>query len=171
MASLHQALPGSPSLVVLDGLEEYMSGCPSPHMAAQLVALLLDTANHFSQKLSHVPTGCQLLVAMKCPAEAAEEAEYLSVIERYFPAQLWLHPGVEETAGSNSCGITKLVRVRLSQPGTKDQEWLLQFDPQGDMRISALPCSHEKESGTASEKDRPPGAKAHKFDWDSKFVS
>ncbi|XP_020647237.3 ATPase SWSAP1 [Pogona vitticeps] len=161
VASLHQTLSGSPSLVMLDGLEEYLSGCPSPHMAAQLVALLLDTANHFSQKLSHMPAGCQLLVAMKCLGEAAEEAEHLSVIDRYFPAQLWLHPGVEETAGSNSCGITRLVRACLSQPGTKDQEWLLQFDPQGDMRISALPCSREKENGTASEKDGPPGIKAH----------
>ncbi|KAJ7317032.1 hypothetical protein JRQ81_003194 [Phrynocephalus forsythii] len=161
VASLHQTLSGSPSLVMLDGLEEYLSGCPSPPMAAQLVALLLDTANHFSQKLGHLPVGCQLLVAMKCPGEAAEEAEYLSVTRRYFPAQVWLDSGVEEAAGSKSCGITKLVRACLSQPGTKDQEWLLQFDPQGDMKISALPLSPEKESGTSSEKERLPRAKAH----------
>nr|XP_028568176.1 ATPase SWSAP1 isoform X1 [Podarcis muralis] len=157
VASLHETFSCSLSLVVLDGLEEYLGSCSSPAMAAQLVALLLDTANHFSQKLPvESAAGCKLVVSMKLSGEAGEQAEYFSAIERYFPAQCWLHPSTEEIADSGSQGITKLIRARLSQPGTKDQEWLVRFDPQGDMRISLLPCEGEVDGCTASRSNRPP---------------
>ncbi|XP_053226926.1 ATPase SWSAP1 isoform X2 [Podarcis raffonei] len=157
VASLHETFSCSLSLVVLDGLEEYLGGCSSPAMAAQLVALLLDTANHFSQKLPvESAAGCKLVVSMRLSGEAGEQAEYFSAIERYFPAQCWLHPSTEEIAGSGRQGITKLIRARLSQPGTKDQEWLVRFDPQGDMRISLLPCEGEVDGCTASRSNQPP---------------
>ncbi|XP_061438198.1 ATPase SWSAP1 [Rhineura floridana] len=161
-ASLHETLSGTLSLVVLDGLEEYLGSCSSPSMAAQLVALLLDTANHFSQKLTmESAVGCHLIISMRFSGEAGEQAEYLSVIERYFPAQCWLHPVAGENAGSDSQDITKLIRACLSQPWTKDQEWLLRFDPQGGMKISLLPCKCEDDACTVSGNNRPPEAEAH----------
>ncbi|XP_053156122.1 ATPase SWSAP1 [Hemicordylus capensis] len=150
VASLHENVSGTPSLIVLDGLEEYLGRCPGPHRAAQLVALLLDTANHFSQKPSVEPAGCQLIVSMRLPEEAGEETEQLSAIERYFPARCWLHPEAGESSSSDSLGFPKLVRAHLSQPGTKDQEWLVRFDPQGDMRTSLLPGQCESDRGIAS---------------------
>ncbi|XP_033029684.1 ATPase SWSAP1-like, partial [Lacerta agilis] len=159
VASLHETFSCSLSLVVLDGLEEYLGSCSSPAMAAQLVALLLDTANHFSQKLPvESAAGCKLVVSMRLSGEAGEQAEYFSAIERYFPAQCWLHPSTEDIADSGSQGITKLIRARLSQPGTKDQEWLVRFDPQGDMRISRLLYEGEVDGCTASGSNRPPEA-------------
>ncbi|XP_062979100.1 ATPase SWSAP1 [Elgaria multicarinata webbii] len=150
VASLHQTLSGSPSLIVLDGLEEYLANCSGPGMAAQLVALLLDTANHFTQKLIQGSAGCQLIVSVKFPGEVGEEAEHLSVIERYFPAQLQLHPDAGESGSFDSRGTAKLIRARLSQLGTEGQEWLMRFDSQGDMRVSPLPLTCEKDGGVTS---------------------
>ncbi|XP_066473770.1 ATPase SWSAP1 [Tiliqua scincoides] len=149
VASLHETSSGTPSLIVLDGLEEYLDRCPGPHVAAQLVALLLDTANYFSHKLNTEPAGCQLLVSMRFPGEAGEKTEQLSAIERYFSAQCWLHPDAERSGGSDS----KLVIAHLSQPGTADQEWLVRFDPQGDMKISPLLRKCENDHGSALEND------------------
>ncbi|XP_042309474.1 ATPase SWSAP1 [Sceloporus undulatus] len=161
VANLQQT--SCPTLVVLDGLEKYLSSCPGPSVAAQLVALLLDTVNHFSQKLSRMSLGCQLLVSMRFPGEAGEDTEYLSVVERYFEARLWLHPEAVEHAGSASHGVSKVTRARLSQTGSQDQEWLLRFEPEGKMKISPLPCKSEKDHGAASENDRPTGAEAQAF--------
>ncbi|KAH0628695.1 hypothetical protein JD844_010121 [Phrynosoma platyrhinos] len=158
VANLQQT--SCPTLVVLDGLEKYLSSCPGPSVAAQLVALLLDTVNHFSQKLSRVSLGCQLLVSMRFPGEAGEDTEYLSVVERYFEARLWLYPEAEESPGSASYGVPKVTRARLSQPGSQDQEWLLRFEPEGKMKISPLSCRSENNRGAASENDRPAGAEA-----------
>lgn len=146
---MHETSSGTPSLIVLDGLEEYLDRCPGSRVAAQLVALLLDTANYFSQKLSMESVGCQLLVSMRLPWEAGEKTEQFSAIERYFPAQCWLHPDAEKSSDSDS----KLVTAHLSQPGTADQEWLVRFDPQGDMKISPLPYKCGNDRGSALEND------------------
>ncbi|XP_007423088.1 ATPase SWSAP1 isoform X1 [Python bivittatus] len=150
VASLHQTLSSSSSMIVLDGLEEYLNNCSSPCTAAQLVALLLDTSNYFSQKRSHLSVGCQLIVSMKFPGEAGEEAEHFSAIEHYFPAHLWLHPDTGVDIGLDNQGLTKLIRAHLLQPGTKDQEWMVKFDAQGSMTISPLPCKNETENDTVS---------------------
>lgn len=143
---MHETSSGTPSLIVLDGLEEYLDRCPGPRVPAQLVALLLDTANYFSQKLSMEPAGCQLLVSMRFPGEAGESTEQFSAIERYFPVQCWLHPEAESSD-------RKLVRVHLIYPGTEDQEWLMRFDPQGDMKISPLSCKSGRDHGSAVGND------------------
>ncbi|KAM6469207.1 ATPase SWSAP1 isoform 2-T2 [Liasis olivaceus] len=150
VASLHQTLSSSPSMIVLDGLEEYLNSCSSPCTAAQLVALLLDTSNYFSQKRSHLSVDCQLIVSMKFSGEAGEEAEHFSAIEHYFPAHLWLHPDTGVDVGLDNQGLTKLIRAHLLQPGTKDQEWMVKFDAQGSMTISPLPCKNETENDTVS---------------------
>nr|XP_060619536.1 ATPase SWSAP1 [Anolis sagrei ordinatus] len=159
LANLQQT--SCPALVVVDGLEEYLSSCSGPNVAAQLVALLLDTVNHFSQKLSRVSSACQLLVSMKSPGEAGEDGGHFSVVERYFQAQMWLHP--EESSDPVSHGATKVVRARLSQPGSQDQEWLLRFEPEGKMKISSLPCQGEDSRGAAAQNDTPAGAEAQVF--------
>lgn len=151
VASLHQTLPNSPSMIVLDGLEEYLNSCSSACTAAKLVALLLDTSSHFTQKRSHLSVGCQLIVSMRFLGEAGEEVENFSAIERYFPAKLWLHPDTGKDVGLHNQGLTKLIRAQLFQPGTKDQEWIVKFDTQGSMTISPLPCKNETENETVSE--------------------
>ncbi|XP_063152714.1 ATPase SWSAP1 [Candoia aspera] len=160
VASLHQTLSSNPSMIVLDGLEEYLNSWSSPSTAAQLVALLLDTSNHFSQKHSHLSVGCQLIVSMRFPGEAGEEAAHFSAIERYFPAQLWLHPDTEEDTSLDNQGLTKLIRAQLFQPGTKDQEWMVKFDAQGNMTTTPLPCKNETEDDTVSG-NRPPVSEAN----------
>ncbi|XP_034290430.1 ATPase SWSAP1 isoform X1 [Pantherophis guttatus] len=154
LASLHQTLPNSPSMIALDGLEEYLNNCSSACTAAQFVALLLDTSNHFTQKRSPLSVGCQLIVSMRFLGEAGEEAEHFSAIERYFPAKLWLHPDTGKDGGLDNQSLTRLIRAQLFQPGTKDQEWIVKFDAQGSMTISLLPCKNETENETVSE-NRP----------------
>ncbi|XP_058024965.1 ATPase SWSAP1 isoform X2 [Ahaetulla prasina] len=151
LASLHQTLPNSPSMIVLDDLEEYLNSCSSACTAAQFVALLLDTSNHFTQKCSHLSVGCQLIVSMRFLGEAGEEAEHFSAIERYFPAKLWLHPDTGKDGGLDNQSLTRLIRAQLFQPGTKDQEWMVKFDAQGSMTISLLPCKNETENERVSE--------------------
>ncbi|XP_015272469.1 PREDICTED: ATPase SWSAP1 [Gekko japonicus] len=156
LASLHETWPGgSPSLILLDSLEEYLASCPGPHAAAQLVALLLDTANHFGRKCGGAePAGCHLMVSVRLPGDGGEGAEQLSVVQRYFVAQCCLHPEALESGSSGGRGGAKLVRARLSQPGAEDQEWLLRFEPQEEMKISPLPCP--RDGGVASGSQRPP---------------
>ncbi|XP_054859618.1 ATPase SWSAP1 isoform X2 [Eublepharis macularius] len=159
LASLHDILPSSPSLMVLDSLEEYLGSCPGPHVAAQLAALLLDTAHHFGQKRSLERAGCQLIVSMKFPGEAGDGAEQLSAIQRYFQAQCWLQLETQENRNSDGQGVAKLVRAHLSQPGTEDQEWMLIFEPREEMKISPVPC--KSDSGTSSGSNKPPAAEVH----------
>uniref|UniRef100_A0A8D2IRB8 SWIM-type zinc finger 7 associated protein 1 n=2 Tax=Varanus komodoensis TaxID=61221 RepID=A0A8D2IRB8_VARKO len=150
VASLHHTWSRSLSLIVLDGLEEFLATCSGPGVAAQLVALLLDTANHFSQKLTQDSTRCQLIVSMRFPGETGEQAEHLSVIERYFPARLQLYLDSGKSASSDSGVVAKLIRVSLSQLGTEGQEWQVRFDSKGDMRISPLPLMGENDSSPTS---------------------
>ncbi|KAL8164595.1 UNVERIFIED_CONTAM: hypothetical protein K2H54_054136 [Gekko kuhli] len=156
LASLHETWPsGSPSLILLDSLEEYLASCPGPHTAAQLVALLLDTADHFGRRCGAEPAGCRLMVSVRLPREGGDGAEQLSAVQRYFVAQCWLHPEAPESSGSlDGQGVTKLVRARLSQPGAEDQEWLLRFEPQEEMKISPLPCLRGGDLASGSQ--RPP---------------
>lgn len=140
-------------MIALDGLEEYLNSCSSAYTAAQFVALLLDTSNHFTQKC-HLSVGCQLIVSMRFLGEAGEEAEHFSAIERYFPTKLWLHPDTGKDGGLDNQNLTRLIRAQLFQPGTKDQEWMVKFDAQGSMTVSLLPCKNESENETVSE-NRP----------------
>ncbi|XP_048343128.1 ATPase SWSAP1 [Sphaerodactylus townsendi] len=148
LASLHEVWPGRPSLMVLDSLEEYLAGCPGPHLAAQLAALLLDTAHHFSQQCGGEPGGCQLIVSVRFLGEGGDGAEQLSVVRRYFPAQCWLRLETPESRGSDGQGGTRLVRACLSQPGTQDQEWRLTFEPQEEMKFSPLPRDRDSATGS-----------------------
>lgn len=148
---MHETWPRSPSLLVLDGLEEFLASCPGPHSAAQLAALLLDTAHQLGQKGPAEPAGCQLVVSVRLPVEGGDGGEKLLAVQRYFLAHCWLGLETpEESSGSDGQGATKLVRARLSQPGTEDQEWLLRFEPQEEMKISPPPCPRGGE--------RPPAA-------------
>ncbi|XP_077186071.1 ATPase SWSAP1 [Paroedura picta] len=154
LASLHETWPGDLSLLLLDSLEEYLAGGPGPQAAAQLAALLLDTADHFSRKGRAEPRGCRLMVSMKLPGEGGEGAEQLSAVQRYFLAQCWLLPETPpgSPGGSGGQGLPQRVRARLSQPGTEDQEWLLRFPPQEEMKIAPLPGPGRKS---------PPGTETH----------
>uniref|UniRef100_A0A8D0HHY7 SWIM-type zinc finger 7 associated protein 1 n=1 Tax=Sphenodon punctatus TaxID=8508 RepID=A0A8D0HHY7_SPHPU len=131
LASLHEAQPGPPALLLLDGLEEYLAACPSARAAARLCALLLDAASYCSRRLGPDPAGipgCRLLVSLKLPAEDPEALEHLPVVRRYFPACCRLCP--EAPAGT-----AQRVSVCLSRPGAPDRKWRVEFGPEGEMEV------------------------------------
>ncbi|XP_067416553.1 ATPase SWSAP1 [Emydura macquarii macquarii] len=161
VASLHQSLPGPPTLILLDGLEQYLAGCPGPRAAARLSALLVDTASYFTGRLSADSQGsapcCQLIASMRVPSEA-EADEHLSILQRYFPARCWLCPDSRAPLDQEDCGGDRTFRARLSQPGAPDQEWRVRFGLDGEMRVSPLPWEHTENPGAASGTDRVAGA-------------
>uniref|UniRef100_A0A452IWS7 Uncharacterized protein n=1 Tax=Gopherus agassizii TaxID=38772 RepID=A0A452IWS7_9SAUR len=160
LASLPQSLPGPPALLLLDGLEQYLAGCPGPQAAARLSALLVDTASYFTGRLGTDPQGsapcCQLVASMQVSGETEAE-DHLCVLQRYFPAQCWLCPDPAAALGQEDCGGDGMFRARLSQPGAADQEWKLGFGLDGEMRVSPVPwgCAEEPE---AADTDRTAGA-------------
>nr|XP_042700100.1 ATPase SWSAP1 [Chrysemys picta bellii] len=161
LASLHQSLPGPPALLLLDGLEQYLAGCPGPQAAARLSALLVDTASYFTGRLGADPQGsatcCQLIASMQVSGETEVE-DYLCILQRYFPAQCWLCPDSAPALGQEDCGGDRTFRARLSQPGAADQEWKLGFGLDGEMRVSPVPWGHAEDLGAASDTDRAAGA-------------
>lgn len=62
LASAHEAPAPTPSLLLLDGLEEYLAEDPSAQEAAYLAALFLDTAAFFSH-----PLGANGSCGLVCP--------------------------------------------------------------------------------------------------------
>ncbi|XP_053868740.1 ATPase SWSAP1 [Malaclemys terrapin pileata] len=161
LASLHQSLPGPPALLLLDGLEQYLAGCPGPQAVARLSALLVDTASYFTGRLGADPQGsatcCQLIASMQVSGETEVE-DYLCILQRYFPAQCWLCPDSAPALGQEDCGGDRTFRARLSQPGAADQEWKLGFNLDGEMRVSPVPWGHAEDLGAASDTDRAAGA-------------
>nr|XP_048687584.1 ATPase SWSAP1 [Caretta caretta] len=161
LASLHQSLPGPPALILLDGLEHYLAGCPGPQAAARLSALLVDTASYFTGRLGADPQGsapcCQLIASVQVSGETEVE-DHLSILQRYFPAQCWLCPDSAAALGQEDCGGDGLFRARLSQPGAPDREWRLGFGLDGEMRVSPVPQGCAEDPGAASDRDRAAGA-------------
>uniref|UniRef100_A0A8C8VQ38 SWIM-type zinc finger 7 associated protein 1 n=1 Tax=Pelusios castaneus TaxID=367368 RepID=A0A8C8VQ38_9SAUR len=161
VASLHQSLPGPPALILLDGLEQYLAGCPGPQAVAQLSALLVDTASYFTGRLGTNPCGpascCQLITSLRVPREA-EADEHLGVLQRYFPARCWLCPDSLASLDQDDCGGNRMFRARLSQPGVPDHEWRVEFGLDGEMRVSPLPWGNTENPGVASDIDRAAGA-------------
>ncbi|XP_047704785.1 ATPase SWSAP1 isoform X2 [Prionailurus viverrinus] len=90
LCSAHEARGPAPSLLLLDGLEEYLVEDQGPQDAAYLAALLLDTAAHFSHQTGP-GQGCGLIVALQTQEEGVSgDALQVSLLQRYFPAQCWL---------------------------------------------------------------------------------
>uniref|UniRef100_A0A8C5JY42 SWIM type zinc finger 7 associated protein 1 n=1 Tax=Jaculus jaculus TaxID=51337 RepID=A0A8C5JY42_JACJA len=151
LCSAHEAPGPAPSLLLLDGLEEYLAEDQGTQEAAYLAALLLDTAAYFSDRLGS-NRNCGLLVAL----ETREEAEsgdnlQLGLIRRYFPAQCWLRP---DAAHLGQWHLQVFLQSGRQSPGG---EWLMTFLPSGEMRITLRPTqastpSPDKKSSSAGGK-------------------
>ncbi|XP_051827541.1 ATPase SWSAP1 [Antechinus flavipes] len=140
LSSMHETTAQPPSLLLLDGLHEYLAEASGPQAWAHLAALLVDTVAYFSGCLSR---DCGLLVTMRSPTEAETEAAalQLAVLQRYLPKCLWLGPEPPDLAKARPRDSGHCFRARLSTgPGCPRQEWCLSFGHDGKMAISPVPC-------------------------------
>ncbi|XP_008572021.1 PREDICTED: ATPase SWSAP1 [Galeopterus variegatus] len=150
LCSAHESPGPTPSLLLLDGLEEYLAEEPGPQEAAYLAALLLDTAAHFSHRVGP-GRDCGLVVALQTQEEAdSGDALQLALLQRYFPAQCWLQP---DTPGTRE----RCLRVCLEPGGLGPRaEWRVTFRPDGEMMITPWPTqtgdpSSEKGSSSGGQ--------------------
>ncbi|KAL1781765.1 ATPase SWSAP1 [Sigmodon hispidus] len=139
LASVHEAPGPAPSLLLLDGLEEYLTEDSRPQEAAYLAALLLDTADYFSHRQG-ARGSCGLVVALETLKEADGDAPHLTLLQRYFPAQCWLQS--DALGGQQHCLRASLELGKLS-PRT---EWSVTFLPNGEMKITSWPTQASKPS-------------------------
>ncbi|KAB1259058.1 ATPase SWSAP1 [Camelus dromedarius] len=146
LCSAHEARGPVPSLLLLDGLEEYLAEDPGTQEAAYLAALLLDTAAHFSQV--GPGGGCGLIVALQTQEGDSGDALQLALLQRYFPAQCWLQP--DALGPGEHC-----LRACLEPGGRGPRaEWWVAFRPDGEMTIT--PCPHQP-SDPSSDKGSSSG--------------
>ncbi|XP_045719831.3 ATPase SWSAP1 [Mirounga angustirostris] len=148
LCSAHEARGPTPSLVLLDGLEEYLVEDWGPQEAAYLAALLLDTAAHFSHQIGP-GQGCGLIVALQIRGEGdSGDALQLSLLQRYFPAQCWLQ--VDAPGPGQRC-----LRACLDPGGLGPRaEWWVAFQPDGEMTITPWPAqagNPSSDKGSSSE--------------------
>ncbi|XP_028909186.1 ATPase SWSAP1 [Ornithorhynchus anatinus] len=143
VSSMHETPSHIPSLLLLDGLDEYLTECNEQPLATHLTALLVDTATYFSEKLGPghsegaVTSGFSLIVSVRPSALEEEASLQTALLERYFPMRCWLEPEEVGTQESEQFSF----RTRFSgwhRLGSQDQklEWRLGFGPDGEMRIS-----------------------------------
>ncbi|XP_069460262.1 ATPase SWSAP1 [Ambystoma mexicanum] len=124
IASMHEK-KSSPSLILLDGIDDYLDGNSGQQLVARLSALLVDTAAYFTEKLrltSRRPDDalccCHLIVSIRLPRESGEETEGAQerlVIDRYFPEKCWLQRDAEwPGAGAQVDGAEQYYMARFS---------------------------------------------------------
>ncbi|XP_010372007.2 ATPase SWSAP1 [Rhinopithecus roxellana] len=147
LCSAHEASGPAPSLLLLDGLEEYLAEDPEPQEAAYLIALLLDTAAHFSHRLGP-GRDCGLMVALQTKEEAdSGDVLLLALLQRYFPAQCWLQP---DAPGPGEHGLRACLEPGGLGPRT---EWWVTFRSDGEMMIAPWPTQagdHSSGKGSSS---------------------
>ncbi|XP_006875231.1 PREDICTED: ATPase SWSAP1 [Chrysochloris asiatica] len=132
LCSVHEAQGPAPALLLLDCLEEYVSEYQGPHEAAYLAALLLDTAAYFSHRAVS-GGGCGLVVSLQIQEETdSGNTLQLTLFQRYFTACCWLRPVA--TGPGQRC-LRACLESGRQGPRT---EWLVAFQPDGEMTISPL---------------------------------
>ncbi|KAF7465564.1 ATPase SWSAP1 [Marmota monax] len=151
LCSAHEAPGPAPSLLLLDGLEEYLAKDPGPQEAAYLAALLLDTVAYFSHRRGP-NRDCGLMVALQTQEEGdSGDALQLTLLQRYFPAQCWLQP---DAPGPGECHIRACLEPSGLGPRT---EWCVTFQPDGEMKITRWPtqaCDPSSDKSSSS-RDQP----------------
>ncbi|XP_005078642.2 ATPase SWSAP1 [Mesocricetus auratus] len=138
LASAHEAPGPAPSLLLLDGLEEYLAEDSEVQDVAYLAALLLDTAAHFSHRLG-ANGSCGLVVALETQKGADGDVPHLTTLRRYFPAQCWLQPDALGL-GQHHCLRASLESGKLSPR----MEWSVTFLPNGEMKVIPWPTQASK---------------------------
>nr|XP_033780115.1 ATPase SWSAP1 [Geotrypetes seraphini] len=177
VASLHERDQAFPSLILLDGLEDYLTGDGGQQAAALISALLVDTAAYFTQKLqstSGVPSVdaccggscCHLLISMRVTGEEAEEPLVLSVVERYFPQICQLRIDLdrlrtEEDDEAAEDGIVKVFWASFRSPQRTEfdtsKEWVIRMQPTGQLEISSAMSTPELGGKNAMGEKRSTG--------------
>ncbi|XP_029773196.1 ATPase SWSAP1 [Suricata suricatta] len=134
LCSAHEARGPAPSLLLLDGLEEYLVEDLGPQDTAYLAALLLDTAAHYSHQTGP-GQGCGLIVALQTQEEGVSgDGLLVSLLQRYFPAQCWLQ--AETPDPGQHC-----LRACLDPGGLGPRaEWCVVFRPNGEMQVTPWPA-------------------------------
>ncbi|XP_068390957.1 ATPase SWSAP1 [Eschrichtius robustus] len=133
LSSAHETRGPAPSLLLLDGLEEYLAEDRGSQEAAYLAALLLDTAAHFGHRVGS-GRGCGLIVALQTQEEGdSGTALQLALLQRYFPAQCWLQP--DAPGPGQHC-----LRACLEPGGLGPRaEWRVTFRQNGEMTVTPWP--------------------------------
>ncbi|XP_037674086.1 ATPase SWSAP1 [Choloepus didactylus] len=130
LCSAHEARAPTPSLLLLDGVEEYLAEDLRPHKAAHLAALLLDTAAHFSHRAGP-GGGCGVVAAFQTQEEAdSGDTLQLALLQRYFPARCWLQPAAPGPG-------QRCLQASLEPGGLGPRtEWWVAFGLDGEMTIT-----------------------------------
>ncbi|XP_043940549.1 ATPase SWSAP1 isoform X2 [Protopterus annectens] len=161
VASVHENEKLVPSLIIVDGLNEY-AATSGHHFVAHVSALLVDTAAFLTERFSAIsknPEGvnskCSVIVSLTLPSCTDDETEgSLNVIERYFPVRCWLEKDTYSPEGvvegqnfrvyfSEESGIEPQQDSASGSQETK--EWKVMFRESGEMTVLPLRPSN---SGT-----------------------
>ncbi|XP_038627107.1 ATPase SWSAP1 [Tachyglossus aculeatus] len=125
IGSMHETPGRIPSLLLLDGLDEYLTECNEQPLAAHLTALLVDTATYLSEKLEPghssegaATSGCGLIVSVRTSALEEETSLQAALLERYFPTRCWLEP--EEVGAQESEQLSFRTRGPRTESGSGD---------------------------------------------------
>ncbi|KAM3925841.1 ATPase SWSAP1 [Leptodactylus fuscus] len=116
-SSLHLISP-TPSLILVDGLERYLTTMCSLQDGAHISALMLDSVSHFR---------CGLLVSATPNSEGADGL--FPAVERYFPNQFLVYRELSPE------GKTQVFKMSFKSPRP---QWNLHIEEDGSVRIS--PC-------------------------------
>ncbi|XP_003798077.2 ATPase SWSAP1 [Otolemur garnettii] len=130
LCSAHESSGPAPSLLLLDGLEEYLAEDTGPDESSYLAALLLDTAAHFSDRIGP-DRDCGLAVAFQTQEEPdSGDSLHLALLQRYFPARCWLQPDASDPGEHR-------IRACLEPGGLGPRtEWWVTFPPRGEMTVT-----------------------------------
>ncbi|KAM4749187.1 ATPase SWSAP1 [Rhinophrynus dorsalis] len=114
LSSIHLTTP-IPSLILLDGLERYLTPSCCPPDGALLSALLVDSASHLR---------CGLLVSAVPPSEGTDGA-FLAV-ERYFPSRCHIYTEGSTEREEGTFRVSFLPHI---------QQWILHTAQDGALRM------------------------------------
>lgn len=155
IAAMHENTRSSPSLVILDGMDEFLVGNSGQQVVARLSALLVDTAAYFTSKLRSASRSlddasccCHLIASMRLSPEETEGSPDLSLIERYFPDKCWLERDVSwQGTDAQADAIERYYRPRFSDSpvpsldtdhSSNDKTWRLWVGSDGALMVSAM---------------------------------
>ncbi|XP_067828940.1 ATPase SWSAP1 [Heptranchias perlo] len=154
VASLHESPGCLPSLILLDGLDDYLRQ-DTGRQAALIAALLRDSAAWVTEKL-RTSAGCQVIVTLKTLTQEETAADHgLHIIERYFPVKCVVKEQLYKPDGAQSYLISFSGLVINEPEGTctpqsvDDCTWELLCEADNVTGIHRV--TREKESGESQD--------------------
>uniref|UniRef100_H3B5Z3 SWIM-type zinc finger 7 associated protein 1 n=1 Tax=Latimeria chalumnae TaxID=7897 RepID=H3B5Z3_LATCH len=142
IATVHEKGSSLPSLIIVDGLEAYLTD--NIKQTAHISALLVDMAAFISENIGTVSTSnedpngeCCLLVSLTHPAQGEDETDggqSLSVIGRYLPSNCMLERDLDPLQEEQG---ERVFRERGSR--SEEEGWGIVFKPDGSIKILLVP--------------------------------